>query len=83
MSTRFAKTIRPLIGSGRVLKTKLIRSKRKELGLTLDAAALAAGMHRRQAWYAIEAGKNKNVTVKTLKDIARVLKCTAGELIDE
>ena len=60
-----------------------IRQKREALGLTLVQAAKAAGMNGKQAWHAIEAGTNKNVTLATLKAMARVLKCKAGDLIDE
>lgn len=54
---------------------------RKRLGLTMEAAAVAAGMKRRQAWYRLESGDRKSVSLRTLASISRVLRCKVDDLL--
>ena len=54
---------------------------RKRRGLTMEQAAVAAGMKTRQTWYRIESGDRKAVSLKTLVSISRVLKCKVDLLL--
>jgi transcriptional regulator with XRE-family HTH domain len=58
-----------------------IKALREKLGLSQEAAAIAAGMAGRQNWNAIEAGRHTNITVDVLERMATVLKTTAKDLL--
>ncbi len=60
-----------------------IKSKRKQLGLTLSDAAIKAGWGKYgfTRWHDIEAGRRTNLTMSTIEAIAKTLGCAATELI--
>ena len=59
-----------------------IRTRREKLGLTMEQAADAGGFAgKRQAWYMIESGRRPNVTIETLNQIAKALRCPAKDLL--
>lgn len=58
-----------------------IKLRREAMGLTLEEAALRAGLGGRQRWYALESGDRKTPSVDTLYLVARVLGCTMDELM--
>ena len=62
-----------------IAKVKQLRLK---LGLTMDAAARAAGFSGRQQWYNLESGRSgTDVSVNTLGRLARALKCSTDDLL--
>ena len=64
------------------LNTVEVRRRREKLGLTLDAAAKAAGLRSRQGWYNIESNpKGNDVTISTLGRIAKALNCAPEDLL--
>lgn len=63
------------------LNTTEIRRRRERLGLTMAQAAEAAGMSHRQAWYRLESGQRKSVSLATLIVISRVLKAKVDALL--
>lgn len=58
-----------------------MRRLREGLGLTMKAAAVAAGMRHRQVWFRLESGQRGSVSLRTLASISIVLKCTVDELL--
>jgi transcriptional regulator with XRE-family HTH domain len=66
-----------------MLDLDYIRSRRDSLGLSFAEAAKLAGWGEkaRGHWYDIESGKKPNPTLKTLVEMAAVLKCSPGKLI--
>jgi transcriptional regulator with XRE-family HTH domain len=65
-----------------VLDVAKVRQLRLERGLTMDAAAKAAGFSTRQNWYMIESGRSgTDVSVSTLGRLARALDCSPDDLL--
>lgn len=66
-----------------MLDLDYIRSRRDSLGLSFAEAAKLAGWGEkaRGHWYDIESGRAPNPTLKTLVEMAGVLKCSPGKLI--
>lgn len=64
-----------------MLDGKKIKRLRLAQDLTLEQAAVAAGMSHRQAWHRLESGVRKSVSLETLAAIAKALKCSPGELL--
>lgn len=60
-----------------------VRARRKELGLSQEAVAEAAGMKNYQALARIERGKGENPTLATLRHLAAALQWSVAELIGE
>ncbi len=60
-----------------------IKSKRKQLRLTLAEAAIKAGWGKGglTRWHDIEAGRRTNLTMNTIDAIAKALGCVTTELI--
>ncbi|MEM1012521.1 MAG: helix-turn-helix transcriptional regulator [Planctomycetota bacterium] len=58
-----------------------LKQLRADAGLTMAEAAERARLSGRQAWYAIESGRNADVRVSTLERIAAALGTTARELL--
>lgn len=64
-----------------MLDTDKIRVLREKAGLTQELAAKAAGKASRQWWNNIESGKQLNIGLSTLNEIAQVLKTSAKDLL--
>lgn len=64
------------------LLPKRIRERREAAGLTINAAAEIAGMHR-VAWSDLEAGRRTNPTLETLEKVAGALGVTVAELLTD
>jgi transcriptional regulator with XRE-family HTH domain len=60
-----------------------VKARREELGLTQEAAALAAGFNGRRSWNNIETGGRTAVTLATLAKLATALKLSPRELLKE
>lgn len=58
-----------------------IKSLREQKGLTLQAAADAAGLSNRQLWHQIESGGRTNLTIETLDKLALALDVDPCELL--
>jgi transcriptional regulator with XRE-family HTH domain len=63
-----------------MIDTRKVRSERERLGLSMRAAAKAAGMSLGQ-WYDIEHGRWKSPQVSTAERVARALQCTVTDLL--
>lgn len=63
------------------LNHKAIGRLRRKLGLTMEAAAGAAGMNHRQEWYRLESGRRKSVSLSTLGLICRALDCRLDDIV--
>lgn len=63
------------------LNVERIRTLREKKKLTQEQAAELAGMKGRQAWYNVESGREKNLTLERLEKVAAVLGCKAQDLI--
>lgn len=59
-------------------KIRVLRTKK---GLTLQQAAVAAGMKTKQAWNKIEAGRQMNLGIETLERVAIALGVKAKDLL--
>lgn len=64
-----------------VLDTEKVRRLRISSNLSMEQAALSAGLAGRQSWYEIESGRKSDVRVSTLEAIARALGCRAADLL--
>jgi transcriptional regulator with XRE-family HTH domain len=64
-----------------MLDTAKVKALREKAGLTMQAAADAAGFKSRQHWNIIESGKGKNITLETLGQIAKALGVKAKDLL--
>lgn len=62
------------------VKRREIKQRRKELGLTLIAAARLAGWNNAQDWKRIE-DIESDLRISTLQRVANVLGCTVNDLI--
>lgn len=68
----------------RVLDTAAIKERREGRGLTMEAAALAAGFKSKQHWYAVESGSSggeKGISLGTLDAVAKALDCDPRDLL--
>lgn len=71
------------------LDPKKIKARRKELGLTLEAAGKLAGFasYASQSWNAVEsgfspiAGRTRNPSLDTMERIAKALECKIDDLL--
>lgn len=64
-----------------MVNTALIKAKRLQLGLTMDAAAKLAGFPGRGRWNQIENGARADPRVSTLYGVSQALGCTIEDLL--
>jgi transcriptional regulator with XRE-family HTH domain len=69
------------ITNGVSLDVEKVKALRMKCGLSLDAAARAAGFTNRQRWFEIESGAKTNITLETLDKLARALGVKAKDLL--
>jgi transcriptional regulator with XRE-family HTH domain len=60
----------------------IIEYRRRRLGLTQEELAERSGLSQAQV-SRLESGKSKNITIESLRSIARVLGCSAADLLPE
>lgn len=60
----------------------IVEYRRRRLGLTQEELAERSGLSQAQV-SRLESGKSKNITIKSLRSIARVLGCSAADLLPE
>jgi len=63
------------------LDCEKLRRAREKAGLTQEQAAEAAGLSSKQAWNAIERGRQEELTLGTLDRIAAALGVKAKDLL--
>lgn len=66
-----------------LLDYERIRPAREAMGLSIAEAARRAGMKHRQAWYEVEAGKQTNVTLERLAQVAAVIGLRPRDLVKD
>lgn len=64
-----------------VLDTEKLRRLRISKNLSMEQAALSAGLAGRQSWYEIESGRKADVRVSTLEALSRALGCKPADLL--
>ena len=64
-----------------MLNHEEIKRRRESLRLTMEEAALRAGLPSRQRWYDIESGRRADVTASTLRAVALALACPMESLM--
>lgn len=64
-----------------MLDISYIAARRRELKLTQEQAAKLAKLGTRSHWSRIESGAKRNMELATLARMARVLKCSIGDLL--
>jgi DNA-binding Xre family transcriptional regulator len=72
---------RPTLPPCPTINTEAMKRLRLSWGLTMEQSAAAAGMGHRQAWYRIESGQRKSVSLRTLAAISSVLRCKVDDLL--
>lgn len=63
------------------LNIQQIKTVRVCRGLSVTAAARAAGFKRSSQWHDIESGRQSNLSIDTLERVARSIGVTAAELL--
>jgi transcriptional regulator with XRE-family HTH domain len=71
-----------LMGNGIMHIGAIVEYRRKRLGLTQEELAERSGLSQAQV-SRLESGKSKNITIESLRRIARILGCSAADLLLE